>query len=53
MKEIKTNNFREKQADLIEHPPVFLEEDDSKNLRKKKKKKLYQLNRLVDDFEDV
>jgi hypothetical protein len=54
MKEIKTNKFENKQADLEYDPPIFTEDkDDSKKLRKKKKKKLYQLNRIVDDFEDV
>ncbi len=28
MKEIKTSNFKKKQADLIEHPPIFEEKED-------------------------
>jgi len=46
MKEIKTNNFK-KKADLIEHPPVPGEKDDSTVPAKKKKKKIYQLGREV------
>jgi len=50
MKEIKTNSFQKKKADLITHPPVA-GEDDSTMPKKKKKKKIYQLNRWVDDID--
>jgi len=52
MKEIKTNNFQKKQSDLMTFPPVPGEEE-STALKGKKKKKIYQLNRVVDDFKDV
>ena len=51
MKEIQTNNFQEKQADLIEHPPVPGEKE-SVTPPKKKKKKIYQLGRWVDVVDD-
>ena len=47
MKTIKTNNFVNKKADLIEHPPIDGETDDSMVLKKKKKKNIYQLGREV------
>ena len=51
MKEIKTNNFKKKKADLITYPPVPGEEE-STFPKKKRKKKIYQLNRVVDTIED-
>lgn len=50
MKEIKTNNFREKQADLITHPPVSGEEESVMPKKKRKKKRIYQLGIWVDDI---
>ena len=52
MKEIKTNSFK-KKADLIEHPPIAGEKDDSKTPMKKKKKKIYQLGIEIDALEDA
>ena len=48
MKKIKSKNFIQLTADLIEHPPVN-EEKDTKLKKDKKKKKIYQLNIDVDD----
>jgi len=47
VKEIKTYNFKQKQADLIEHPPVVDEKEDV-SLPTKKKKYIYQLNKWID-----
>ena len=52
MKIIKTTKFQNKQADLITHPPVPGETSPTKTIKKKKKKKIYQLNKIVDTFED-
>lgn len=48
MKEIKTNNFQEKQADLVTSPPIAGEEEGTK-LPTKKMKYIYQLNKWVLD----
>jgi hypothetical protein len=50
MKEIITVNFK-KLADMITHPPVPNESNESELSKKKKKKKIYQLNMVVDDIE--
>ena len=52
MKEIKTKNFINKQADLIEHPPIDEEGDGSKVPKKKKMKYIYQLGRWIVDHDD-
>ncbi len=52
MKEIETNKFKKKQADLIEHPPVAGEPDGSKMPKKKKWKYIYQLGKWVVDSSD-
>lgn len=48
MKKIQTENFKKIKADLIEHPPLFYEEEQVP-LKNKKKKKIYQLGIEVDD----
>lgn len=48
MKEIKTNRFKKRIADLITHPPVPGEK--ATRIKNKKKKKIYQLNQIVDDI---
>ena len=50
MKEIQTKRFKKIKADLIEHPPLFYE-DDTMEKKDKKKKKIYQLGIEVDDVE--
>ncbi len=51
MKEIKTNNFQKKEADLIDHPPVPGEEDASM-VKKKKRQYSYQLGKWIWVFEE-
>ncbi len=50
MKKIQTKKFKKLKADLIEHPPLDLEEEPI--LKKDKKlKKIYQLNEFVEDVD--
>lgn len=49
MKKIKTNNYKKIKADLVEHPPIVDEKENT--LYQKKKKKIYQLNKEVDSID--
>jgi hypothetical protein len=59
MREIQTNNFQKKQADLITYPPVpgegadpaicsLVPGEETAVKPKKRKKKIHQLNRAID-----
>jgi len=50
MKEIQTKNFKKIKADLMEHPPLF-NEDDNLPKKDKKMKKIYQLGIEVEDVD--
>jgi hypothetical protein len=53
MKKILTKKYKDfinKESDLIEHPPVFEEEEDDL-IFDKKKKYIYQLNKVIDDID--
>ena len=54
MRIIQSNSYKKLEADLIEHPPITNEEEDTL-LKNKKKKKIYQLGIWLDDvdIEDV
>ena len=52
MKEIETNKFKNKKADLIEYPPVDGEDDGSITPKKKKLKYMPQLGRWIVDNKD-
>ncbi len=50
MKKIQSKKFKELKADLIEHPPLYFEEEP--RIKKDKKlKKIYQLNDFVEDVD--
>jgi len=50
MKKIQSKKHKELQADLIEHPGLFYEDDTAPLMdKKKKKKKIYQLGIEVED----
>ena len=50
MKKIQTQNHKQLEADLIEHPPVDQEQGNSIK-KDRKKKKIYQLGLWLDDID--